>query len=366
MNVKCVAIIGLGLIGGSIAKALKERSGIKNIIGIDFNQDTLTQALNEGIISLGSKDIVPEIYNSDIVFICTPVSKTLEWIKKVIPAVRPDCIITDVGSTKSQLVSEIEQIPGEFHFVGGHPMAGSERSGFSASKSHLFENAYYILTPCSKSTQEDIEILINVVKNLGSIPVELSPQLHDKVTGAISHVPHIISAALVNIVKNSDTDGQYMQKLAAGGFKDITRISSSNPEMWHNICFSNKDAIIQILDNYIVMLSKFKLFLESRNDNEVYNFFSSAKEFRDSLASRVTSLIPGTYELIIDVVDKPGIIGEVATILGKNNINIKNINVNNNREFEGGVLIISLPDIQSLQKADEILTGHGYRVVHRK
>jgi prephenate dehydrogenase len=366
VNIKHVTVIGLGLIGGSIAKALKDRCGIKTIIGIDCNTDTLNQALKEKVISVGATEITPDIHQSDMVFICTPVSKTPEWIKKIIPAVKPDCIITDVGSTKSQLISHIEQMSDSFHFVGGHPMAGSEKSGYTASKSHLFENAYYILTPCAKSTHDDIKVLKHIARSFGSLPIELSAQLHDKVTGAISHVPHIISACLVNTVKNLDTPEQYMQKLAAGGFKDITRISSSNPEMWHNICFSNKDAVINILDTYISILEEFKTYIYSEDNEAVYKFFSDAKIFRDAITSQITGLIPDTYELILDVVDKPGIIGEVATILGKNNINIKNINITNNREFEGGVLIISLPDNQSLEKAHQILTDHGYTVIYKK
>lgn len=366
MNIQCVTVIGLGLIGGSIAKALNKKANIKKIIGIDLNQQVISRALDEGVISHGSDDIIPDIYDSDLVFICAPIDKTLEWIKKIIPHVNPRCILTDVGSTKSQLIRQIEQLPDDFIFIGGHPMAGSEKSGFSSSQIHLFENAYYILTPCAKSTSASVQVLSDIVRQFGSIPLQLSAQLHDQITGAISHVPHVISAALVNMVKQADTSEQYMQRLAAGGFKDITRISSSNPEMWQSICFNNQEAVIEILNGYINILKDFIDSLQSKNPIGVYDFFSNAKEFRDSFASKVTSLIPNTYELIIDVIDRPGIIGEVATLLGRNNINIKNININNNREFEGGVLILSLADIQSLEKADEILTAHGYHINRRK
>jgi len=365
MKIRQVVIIGLGLIGGSIAKALKERLNVPKIIGIDHDRKTLDQALSENIICSAFTDISSQLYDSDIVFICTPVAKTLEWLKKVIPVVKPDCIITDVGSTKSDLINEIQQMDSDFRFVGGHPMTGSEKSGFAASQSHLFENAYYILTPCSKSNANDIAVLRYIVERFGSIPVELSPELHDKITGTISHVPHIISAALVNLVKETDTEEHYMQRLAAGGFKDITRISSSNPELWHNICMTNKHLILEILEQYIEILNHFKNHLKSENEEEIYSFFHAAKVFRDSFTSRITGLIPGTYELLLDIIDKPGIIGEVATLLGANSINIKNININNSREFEGGVLLISLPDKESRDKAYQILVKHGYRVIQR-
>ncbi|WHH56894.1 prephenate dehydrogenase [Petroclostridium sp. X23] len=365
MNIKCVTVIGLGLIGGSIAKALKERCGIDKIIGIDNNDNTLQQAIDEGIISVALNDVSTEMHQSDIVFVCTPVNKTIEWIQKAASVVPHHCIITDVGSTKAHLINQVEKLPEMFHFIGGHPMAGSEQSGYMSSKSHLFENAYYIISPCEKSTHDDIQILKELAECFGSIPIEIPPELHDKVTGAISHVPHIISAALVNMVKDLDTSGQYMQKLAAGGFKDITRIASSNPEMWHNICFSNKDAILDILDVYLGLLNTYKTYIETLNGHEVFQFFADAKEFRDSFPSKVTGLIPGTYELSVDVVDKPGIIGEVATILGKNDINIKNINISNSREYEGGVLIISLPNRVSMDKSYEILIKYGYHAIKR-
>ncbi len=363
--VECITIVGLGLIGGSIAKALKEKCGVKKIIGIDFNASALQQALDEKIISVAATDVTPEIKESDIVFICTPVGKTVEWIEKIIPFIKSNCIITDTGSTKSQLINKIEQIPASFHFVGGHPMAGSEKSGYAASQSHLFENAYYILAPCSKTEEQDVALLTGIVRNFGSIPVKLDPQIHDEVTGAISHVPHIIASALVNMVETTDTPEGYMQKIAAGGFKDITRIASSNPEMWHNVCFSNNDAILKVLDNYINILNNFKKAIDREDDNYVFNFFSNAKAYRDTMTSKVTGLIPESYELIIDVKDTPGIIGKVATILGKNNINIKNINVSNSREYEGGVLILSLTDTESVHNAHQILIKHNYEIVER-
>ncbi len=363
--VECITIVGLGLIGGSIAKALKERCNVKKIIGIDFNESSLQQALDENIISVAATDIIPEIQESDIVFICTPVGKTVEWIEKILPHIKPNCILTDTGSTKSQLMAKIEQIPSTFRFVGGHPMAGSEKSGYIASRSHLFENAYYVLAPCSKTEDQDIALLTDIVRSFGSIPVQLAPQIHDEVTGAISHVPHVIASALVNMVEKSDTPEGYMQKIAAGGFKDITRIASSNPEMWHNISFSNNDAILKVLDNYIEILNNFKNAITHNDDDYVFNFFSKAKIYRDNMASKVTGLIPKSFELIIDVKDTPGIIGEVATILGENHINIKNINVSNSREYEGGVLILSLTDAESLDNAYQILNEYDYTIVER-
>ncbi len=365
-NINSVTIIGLGLIGGSIAKALKEKLNIKNIMAIDSDKETLELALDEGLIYKAFTHISPCIKDSDIIFICTPVNQTLDWVKNLLPLIKSNCIITDTGSTKLELINGIENIKHDFHFIGGHPMAGSEKSGYSASKGHLFENAYYILTPCSKSDKNDLALLSDLVKNMGSIPIKISAKDHDDTVGAISHLPHIIAASLVNMIKKLDSGDNFMQKLAAGGFKDITRISSSNPYMWTSICMSNKQSILNILQYYINLLNKFKDNLDSQDNESIYSFFNKAKDFRDSIDSMSTGLIPGTYEIVVDVIDKPGIIGKIATLLANNNINIKNINVNNSREFEIGVLIISLPDYESMVRSCEVLIKYGYKIISRK
>jgi prephenate dehydrogenase len=151
-----------------------------------------------------------------------------------------------------------------------------------------------------------------------------------------------------------------MKRLAAGGFKGLTRISSSNPYMWQDICLKNKQSIITILEKYINILNECKYLINKETGEKILDFFSNAKTFRDSMSAKTPGLIPETYELIIDVIDKPGIIGEIATILGNENINIKNININNSRDYEGGVLTITLPDIESLEKARAILSKKGY------
>jgi prephenate dehydrogenase len=178
--------------------------------------------------------------------------------------------------------------------------------------------------------------------------------------GSISHVPHIVASALVNIVKALDTKDGKMLMLAAGGFKDITRIASSNPEMWENIISSNKDHITDILDLYIGTLTDLKTHINSGDSSDIYNFFNTARNYRNLFSSSRTGLINPINELVVDVIDKPGIIGEIATILGEHKINIKNISVSNSREFENGCLKISLQDPESVEKAFALLNEAGY------
>jgi len=218
------------------------------------------------------------------------------------------------------------------------------------------------LSPCKSTSQEAIDTMMQIVEGIGGIPILIDADLHDRVTGTISHIPHIIASALVNMVKETDTQDGKMRLLAAGGFKDITRIASSSPEMWESIILSNKEHIRSILEKYISILRRFGEFIESSDTKAIYSFFETAKNYRNLFSSEKKGLINPVYEISLDVVDKPGIIGEIATILGNNGINIKNINISNSREFEQGCLRITLPDSGSAEIASGLLRSRGYRV----
>ncbi|MDQ2084896.1 prephenate dehydrogenase [Herbivorax sp. ANBcel31] len=358
---KKISVIGLGLIGGSIVKALRERLNVSDITAIDNNVESLNQALKEGYISRGFSKLNKYIFDSDIIFICTPVKVTITYLDALKNNVKDGCIITDTSSTKGEIVNYINSMEKPPCFIGGHPMTGAEKTGFTSSYGHLFENAYYILSHTKSSTENTMETLYKIIEGLGAIPLKLNAQIHDKITATISHAPHVIASALVNLVKDSDLE-EKMQILAAGGFKDITRIASSSPQMWENIVLSNKEKIQKIIFDFIETLQSFIEYIDNNDSKNIYNFFESAKLYRDSFSNNRKGLIQPSNELVVDVIDKPGIIGEIATLLGQNGINIKNINVSNSREFEQGCLRITLPDSYSVDASFSLLTSIGYKV----
>lgn len=362
MGLERVTIVGLGLIGGSLARALRAKTGIHEIIAVDSDPSALGLALEHGIIDKGLTSPDNSVYSSDIIFICTPVKQAIAYIDILAPKTEDKTIITDVCSTKSEIMEYVEKMQKAPCFIGGHPMAGTERSGYANSFAHLFENAYYVLAPSSGASPESVRILSSVVESIGAIPLVMSSEEHDRAAGSISHLPHVLAAALVNLVKQADGGSGKMQALAAGGFRDITRIASSNPGLWESIVLSNKQQILLLLRQFDKIIDEFAGYLENGSSAAIYDFFSEAGEFRDSISDHGRGLLPAVHKLIVDVQDRPGIIGEIATILGQNNINIKNINVANSREFEQGCLIITLSDMESVNIAFDLLIQTGYKV----
>lgn len=359
------SIIGLGLIGGSLAKALRKYINPGHIYGLDRDEESLALALKEGVITSGKTVPDEDIYHSDVIFLCTPLKHIFSIIDDLAANVGKNSIITDVSSTKGEIVRYMESMDNPPSFVGGHPMTGSEKTGYRFSSAHLFENAFYVLCPVKNSTGIPPLFLKEIILKIGGIPIEMDGETHDNTVAFVSHVPHVIASGLVNLIKESDTGKEYMKMLAAGGFKDITRIASANPSLWQNIVSSNKEHVIDVLITFSQHLNSFIGDLSQNHMENIYDFFESAGKYRDSLPKGGKGIIDSVYEITVDVVDRPGIIGEMATLLGNNQINIKNINVTNSREFEGGSIVISLSDRQSRDRALFLLSETGYRVYKR-
>jgi len=364
-----IGIIGLGLIGGSVAKALKKVHAQNSyIIAYDINPSELQSALEEGIINERADEVGKAFQKCNVIFICTPIGEIAPTVEKLLPHLAPDCILTDIGSTKYDVVQEItsliEKQNKKLYFIGGHPMAGSERSGYQASTPHLFENAYYVLTPSMDTPDFILFILQKLVERLGAIPIILSASYHDFATAAVSHIPHIIASSLVHLVKKSDGENRYLHTLAAGGFKDITRIASSNATVWQHICLSNHEQILKLFKQYKSILQEFITFLESKDEEALYDFFESSRIYRDTFNDSIANDINKNFTLYVDAKDEPGIIASIATLLSSHRINIKDIGIINHREFEAGVLRICVESKKDRLLAWEVLAKHHYTLYY--
>lgn len=349
-----IGIIGLGLMGGSLAKAFTKIKDIEEIIAYDKNKESLEKAKKEGYIQNIAYDIDDNFKNLDFIFICTPVNTIYEYAIKLKEIVKENCIISDIGSTKKKIVEQIDNL--DLNFVGAHPMIGSEKYGYEFSKEDLYTDSYYILTKTNKTKSENIEKIKELLKRINAIPLEIDIDKHDFSVGVISHVPHIVASGLVNLVKKLDDENKTMKTIAAGGFKDITRIASANSNMWQNICEQNKDEIVIILDEFKNIIEEFKNNISS--NEKTYEYFESAKKHRDSFKSKNK-----VDYVTIKVKNKAGVLADITAICGQNSINISNINVLRTKEKEDGIISILCENDDDRQKSIELLEKHGYEVL---
>jgi len=361
-----IGFIGLGLIGGSMAKAVRKKlKDDVTIIAYNRNKDSLLAAYSDGVIDVVCETIDSTFSSCDMIILCAPVATNIEKLTELKQYISSTCMITDVGSVKTDIHLAVNNLGLTSQFIGGHPMTGSEKTGYQNSSDRLFENAYYVITPTDAVSEDKVAWYQSFVTDLGAIPLKSSYEEHDFVTAAISHLPHIIASSLVNLVSLEDKKHSTMSVIAAGGFKDITRIASSSTDMWQQICLANKENISSLLKNYIRSLDQILISLQSGNANEIFDFFSSAKGYRDSLNDNSSGPIIKTYYFYVDLPDEPGVIATLATILANNSISLKNIGIIHNREFEEGVLRIEFYDHHSLENASYVLQNEGY-VLHNK
>ncbi len=358
-----IGFIGLGLMGGSLAKSIKKYHKAF-IVAYDLKTDELNQALNDNVIDKISCSIEEDFTDLDIVFLCAPVKVNISLLEKLDTIINKDCIITDIGSTKIDILTQSKKVCPDKIFIGGHPMTGSEKSGYDVSSSELFENIYYLLVSESAHNNMHLDKMYEFVKSIDSIPLVMGAVTHDRACAAISHVPHIVASALVNSVKKQDDGHATMHTLAAGGFRDITRLASGSPEMWESILLTNKESILSSLNSYKKEIDYAYDIISSSDSKKIFDMFSNAKNYRDSFSERNSKLIPETHRITIDVEDTPGIIAKISTILFENNINIKNIGIVNNRENDEGVLEIHFGDENSYKKSIKILNTLNF-IVHR-
>ncbi|MCM1192273.1 MAG: prephenate dehydrogenase/arogenate dehydrogenase family protein [Butyrivibrio sp.] len=358
--------IGLGLIGGSIARALKEYNHLIKIVAYDVNSETLRLAKQDAVADVTAPAIDESFSDCDYIFLCAPVQKNdgnLAAVKKVLS---DKCLLTDVGSVKTTIHNAIREAGLEHCFIGGHPMAGSERTGYINSKAALLENAYYILTPTPSVPAEKLEAYRELTLRMGAIPLILDYRRHDYVTAAVSHLPHVIAASLVNLVRDSDSEDGTMKMIAAGGFKDITRIASSSAAMWQQICLTNTENISALLQSYIDSLTAIRDELAQGSGQELYDLFDSARIYRDSFINASSGPIKRSYSFNVEIADKTGALAHIAALLAEHELSIKNIGITHNRESQDGVLLVEFYDEASLNAAAQLLETADYTVHVRR
>ncbi len=282
MLIDHLSIIGVGLIGGSLARALKKAKLVGRVTGCNRNEGTLEKAVELGVIDDYSLDVSEVVKGADVVVIGTPLSVTEKLLPQIAEAIDAKAVLTDVGSAKASVVNAARAALGDqfSRFVPGHPIAGTEQSGVEASFAELFVDHRVILTPVDETNDNAHKLITDMWQAVGADVIDLDVTHHDEVLAATSHLPHMLAYALVDCLAGMQERDEIF-KYAAGGFADFTRIASSNPDMWHDICFSNREALLKTLDVFSDHINQIKAAIEKSDSDKLLEIFERAKQARD-------------------------------------------------------------------------------------
>jgi prephenate dehydrogenase len=282
-----IALIGVGLLGGSLGLAIRQRGIAQQVSGYARSPQSKENCLKTGVVDRVETDLARTVSQADLIVLSTPIAQMAVLAEAMLPALKKGCLVTDVGSVKASVVHTLEPLltRGNAHFIGSHPMAGAEKMGVLAAKSDLFDNAICAITPTAQSDPVRVAELQEFWEAVGTRPLLLTPELHDDLVGRSSHLPHVVAAELANCVL-SPAHPKEQGILCANGFRDTTRVASGSPEMWRDISLANRENLARVLGVFIEDLQGFRRALEQKDVTAVEEFFAQAKQRRDDWSAQ--------------------------------------------------------------------------------
>ena len=363
---KTIYIAGLGLIGASMALGIKRDHPDYEILGYNRSQASRDIALERGIIDRATDDFASFAPLADVIILTLPIKQTIAFIKELADLnLKEGVIISDAGSTKSAIVDAAEEyLAGKpVRFVGAHPMAGSHKTGAASSDVNLFENAYYIFTPSSLTSQDTLEEMKDLLSGLHARFIEIDAKEHDRVTSQISHFPHILASGLMEQTAVYAQEHEMTRCFAAGGFRDMTRIAESEPGMWTSILLSNRETILERIEDFKERLDGIGQAISKGEEEQIWNFFNQAREQRQAMEIHKRGGVDSSYDLYVDVPDEEDVILRILELL--RGTSLVNIHINEeNREDVHGILQISFKNAQDMERAERLITENtDYTVV---
>jgi len=362
---RSICVVGVGLIGGSIAAALRALPEAPHVFGVDVDEAVIAEAMIRGVLEDGATAGSPKASGwlasggCELVVLATPARFIEDWLSALGES-GFDGVVTDVASTKGGVMRAARRHLGSAaRFVGGHPMAGSERSGVGAARHDLFEGAYWLLTPGAETDAEAFSRVHAFVTALGARVIAAEPKSHDEAVAIVSHVPHVAAAALCDVAGAHAGENGELLRLAAGGFKDTTRIAAGSPELWTGICLDNADALAAGLRELRLALGEFEAMVRGRDGESIRDWLSSAADVRRALPSQWVPATTQLTELVVPIVDRPGAVAEVTGAVSRAGCNIEGIDIDHETE-DRAMLVMVLTDEGDFTGLLTDLTERGY------
>lgn len=362
---RSICVVGVGLIGGSIAAALRALPHAPHVYGVDVDDAVINEALTRGVLEDGAVAGTQKAERwlaaggCELVVLATPARFIEGWLESL-GDFGFDGVVTDVASTKGGVMRAARRHLGSAaRFVGGHPMAGSERSGVGAARHDLFEGAYWLLTPGSETDADAFSRVHAFVTALGARVIAAEPKSHDEAVAIVSHVPHVAAAALCDVAGAHAGESGELLRLAAGGFKDTTRIAAGSPDLWTGICLDNADALAAGIRELRLALGEFEAMVRGRDGESIRGWLTSAADVRRSLPSQWVPATAQLTELVVPIVDRPGAVAEVTGAVSRAGCNIEGIDIDHETE-DRAMLVMVLTDEGDLSGLFADLTERGY------
>lgn len=358
---KQITIIGVGLMGGSLGLAIKRRLHGVEVCGVD-STDVLRKARRRGAIDRGETDLRKAVSSADLVLLACPTKTILRLLPRIARFASPSTIVSDVGSVKSAIVQLGEKLFPYGNFIGGHPMAGVELSGIEAAHPLLFENAVYVLTPTKSTSTQQLRRLARFLQALGARVMVMDAETHDHVAAAVSHLPQLTAVALVNVVGRRHTKARSHLGLAAGGFRDLTRIASSRFGIWNDILAENKANVDKAVQMLIEELERYRSQLRKKQFSALRKEFEAARALRSAIPRNMKGFLHTLQDVYVYVQDRPGMLAAMTGALAKAKVNIKDLELLKVREGSGGTFRLSFDSTEIARQAARILRRKGFEV----
>lgn len=362
-----VAIIGTGLMGGSLALALKTDPAIERLVVYDVSPETRVLAREMGVGDQVAESPGEAVAGCDLLVLATPLGSMVQVFSEVARQLRPGAVVTDIGSAKLKLTTAIVEVaPPGIHYVGGHPMTGSEQYGVESARADLYRDCYYILTPTDNTDVGAFRRLHALLVELGARVISMDPESHDRAMATISHVPHLLSLLLMDMASRQREKMKNLFTIAAGGFRDMTRIAASSPDLWIDVCMENREFIVDRLLEYGIGITELAEILDSGDRDRLRGKFERARHARAELSVKAGTEIEELYEVYLPVPDEPGVISRISTAVGAMGVNIEDIGIVHPLEGETGILSLKILGGSNAALVAGELESLGYRAASRK
>ena len=357
-----LAVIGVGLMGGSLALAARHLAGVEQVAGYDVDPGALEQALAAGVITEAHGNARDAAAGADLVVISTPVRGIPALIEECLTADPRPRVISDMGSTKTAVLAGLSP-EGRRRFVGGHPICGAERAGVRYARAELFDGATYFLCGTADGSPEAYELLHTFVARIGARPVAIGVDAHDRIMALVSHVPHVLANIIMTAVGEYEADGRRALFSVGPSFNDLTRVAGANPRMWRDIYLENREALVTSLEAVRNEIDEFCAALRLTDEARVMQHIATARSFRTELLE-YEDIVPATlYRVIVRIPDEPGVLSRVMTVLGNANVNIEDLTLHHFSRAVGGDLELFVSGEEQATAAGAMLEELGYRTI---